>query len=147
MASHITEPLATVDAKLFAVILLFSGQRSLLAIVGISPLGHGETNATREKLVRTASVSGIYFRSQSLPGSANCGPMHRSKQRVHSITSLAVICMISGTVRPSALAVLRLITNSYLVGACTGKSAGFSPLRMRSTYEADRRTMSLVSGP
>jgi hypothetical protein len=41
MASHITEPLATVDAKLFAVILLFSGQRSLLAIVGMSPLGRG----------------------------------------------------------------------------------------------------------
>ena len=35
--------------------------------------------------------------------------------------------------RPSAFAVLRLITNSYLVGACTGRSAGFSPLRMRST--------------
>ena len=30
--------------------------------------------------------------------------------------------------RPSALAVLRLITKSYLVGACTGRSAGFSPL-------------------
>ena len=28
---------------------------------------------------------------------------------------------------------LRLITNSYLVGACTGRSAAFSPLRMRST--------------
>ena len=36
-------------------------------------------------------------------------------------------------VRPSAFAVLRLITSSYLVGACTGRSAGFSPLRMRST--------------
>jgi transposase len=34
---------------------------------------------------------------------------------------------------PSAFAVLRLITNSYLVGACTGRSAGFSPLRMRLT--------------
>ena len=39
----------------------------------------------------------------------------------------------AGTSRPSALAVLRLITSSYLVGACTGRSAGFSPLRMRST--------------
>ena len=37
------------------------------------------------------------------------------------------------TSRPSALAVLRLMTSSYLVGACTGRSAGFSPLRMRST--------------
>ena len=34
---------------------------------------------------------------------------------------------LSGMSRPSALAVLRLITSSYLVGACTGKSAGFSP--------------------
>jgi hypothetical protein len=33
---------------------------------------------------------------------------------------------------PSVLAVLRLITSSYLVAACTGKLAGFSPLRMRS---------------
>ena len=32
---------------------------------------------------------------------------------------------VSGTARPSALAVLRLITN--LVGACTGRSAGLSP--------------------
>ena len=40
---------------------------------------------------------------------------------------------VAGTSRPSALAVFRLIINSYLVGACTGRSAGFSPLRMRST--------------
>jgi hypothetical protein len=32
--------------------------------------------------------------------------------------------MISGTVRPSAFAVLRLMTISYLVGACTGRLAG-----------------------
>src|SRR5262245_400297 len=49
----------------------------------------------------------------------------------HSITSSAVICIISGTVRPSVLAVLRLITNSNLVACITGRSAGFSPLRMR----------------
>src|SRR2546430_1057429 len=30
------------------------------------------------------------------------------------------------------LGVLRLITSSYLVGACTGRSAGCSPLRIRS---------------
>src|SRR5262245_61039636 len=40
---------------------------------------------------------------------------------------------VAGTSSPSALAVLRLITNSYFTGACTGRSAGFSPLRMRST--------------
>jgi len=51
----------------------------------------------------------------------------------HSITSSARASKLSGTVRPSAFAVLRLMTSSYLVGACTGRSAGFSPLRMRST--------------
>ena len=51
----------------------------------------------------------------------------------HSITSSAVARSDCGTVRPSALAVLRLMTSSNLVGACTGRSAGFSPLRMRST--------------
>src|SRR5262249_2619159 len=38
-----------------------------------------------------------------------------------------------GTVRSRTLAVARLITSSYFVGACTAKSAGFSPLRTRST--------------
>src|SRR5205823_8823332 len=51
----------------------------------------------------------------------------------HSITSSARASSIDGISRPSALAVLRLITDSYLVGACTGRSAGFSPLRTRST--------------
>src|ERR1700756_4000283 len=44
----------------------------------------------------------------------------------HSITSSARARSVGGAVRPSALAVLRLMTNSYLVGACTGKSPGFS---------------------
>jgi Arm DNA-binding domain len=51
----------------------------------------------------------------------------------HSITSSALASSAGGTVIPRALAVLRLMTSSYLFGACTGKLAGFSPLRMRST--------------
>ena len=52
---------------------------------------------------------------------------------IHSMSSSARCCKINGTDRPSALAVFRLMTISYLVGVCTGRSAGFSPLRMRST--------------
>ena len=44
----------------------------------------------------------------------------------HSITSSARASSIGGTLRPSILAVCALITSSYLVGACTGSSAGFS---------------------
>jgi len=57
----------------------------------------------------------------------------------HSITSSARASSVGGTSRPSDLAVFRLMTSSYLVGACTGRSAGFSPLRIRSTYPAARR--------
>src|SRR5262249_28046049 len=52
---------------------------------------------------------------------------------LHSIPASARASTVVGMSRPSALAVLRLMTSSNLVGACTGSSAGFSPLRMRST--------------
>ena len=50
----------------------------------------------------------------------------------HSITSSARASSVAGTSRPSALAVLRLMTSWNLTGAWTGSSLGFSPLRMRS---------------
>src|SRR5262249_790574 len=53
--------------------------------------------------------------------------------RDHSITSSAVCRNGSGMVRPSAFAVLRLMTSSYLVGCWTGRSLALAPLRIRST--------------
>jgi hypothetical protein len=49
----------------------------------------------------------------------------------YSITSSARASTVSRISRPSASAVFRLITGSYLVGAWTGRSAGFAPLRIR----------------
>ena len=46
-------------------------------------------------------------------------------------TSSASARTLSGTVSLSALAVLRLITNSNFTDCTTGRSAGFSPLRIR----------------
>src|SRR5262245_12632254 len=46
----------------------------------------------------------------------------------HSITSSAATSSLSGTVRPSILAVWALMTSSNLVDRTTGKSAGFAPL-------------------
>jgi hypothetical protein len=48
----------------------------------------------------------------------------------HSITSSARARIAGGTVRPSALAVLRLTTSLKVVGCWTGRSAGFSPFRI-----------------
>jgi hypothetical protein len=50
----------------------------------------------------------------------------------HSIISSARPSSVSGIVRLSALAAFRLMTNSTFVDCCTGKSAGFSPLRIRA---------------
>src|SRR5262249_6045330 len=51
----------------------------------------------------------------------------------HSITSSARPTSGSGTLRPSALAVFRLMINSTLVVCWTGRSPGFSPLRILPT--------------
>jgi hypothetical protein len=54
----------------------------------------------------------------------------RSNRCSYSITSSAVASNLSGTVRPSILAVEALMTSSNLLDCTTGKSAGFAPLRI-----------------
>ena len=54
-------------------------------------------------------------------------------RRRYSMTSSARSRIDGGTARPSALAVLRFTTISNLTGSWTGRSAGFSPRKMRST--------------
>jgi hypothetical protein len=61
--------------------------------------------------------------------------MQRSKDRRYSITSSASASNLSGTLRPSAFAVLRLMTSSNLTARMTGSSAGGVPLRMRPTSQ------------
>jgi hypothetical protein len=39
------------------------------------------------------------------------------------------------------------LVHTVFVGNCTGNSAGFAPLRMRSTYPAARRNWSTTSIP
>src|SRR5262245_41166829 len=51
----------------------------------------------------------------------------------YSITSVASASSSGGIVRPSALAVLRLMTNSSFVDCSTGKPAGLAPLKTLST--------------
>src|SRR6188472_570193 len=51
----------------------------------------------------------------SLPGALTLSPRRRERAATLHF-------------EPSALAVLRLITSASLLGCCTGKSAGFSPL-------------------
>src|SRR6516225_1418990 len=65
----------------------------------------------------------------------------------HSITSSAAFNRPFGTLRPSAFAVLRLMTSSNFVPCTTGKSAGFSPLRIRPAYRPTCRYESVALPP
>ena len=72
------------------------------------------------------------------PREASCGRLRgcatepiRRKPSSHSITSSATDSKFSENLTPSVFAVLRLITNSNLVGCTTGKSAALAPLRIR----------------
>ena len=64
--------------------------------------------------------------------------LHRARDElVHSITSSASASSLSGIWRPSALAVLRLITNSNLVACITGRSAGLAPFNPSNILNAE----------
>src|ERR1700674_5537682 len=101
----------------------------------------------RDRDVCSALKSRRYGAARLGQKSANKRLMHRNKQRLYSITSSASCKNDSRSERPRALAVLRLTTSSNLTGDCAGKLPGGSPLRTRSTYEAERRKISAASGP
>src|SRR5450759_2069024 len=93
------------------------------------------------------SVSDHSRRQSELQRSAKNGLMHRSKQRLSSITSSARASSVGGILIPSALAVLRLMTSSNLVGCSTGKSAGLAPFNILSTNVAALRNNNEISTP
>jgi hypothetical protein len=68
------------------------------------------------------------WRNSNAPGLPKAGA-----RLPYSITSSARISIDCGTVRPSSLAVLRLMTSSNRVGCSTGRSAGLAPLRILPT--------------
>src|SRR5262245_15392776 len=96
--------------------------------------------ATRGKLAGFASqdhlvgiVTGSGRPSQGSSLSILTEPHDELASSLHSMTSSARASSVGGMSRLSAFAVLRLMTNSNLVGCWTGRSPGLSPLRMRST--------------
>ena len=86
---------------------------------------------------QVAQVRGSVGRAQacglSRGGRRASRPYRTLAGGTYSITSSARARSVGGIVRPRAFAVLRLKNNSYVVGCMIGKSAGFSPLRIRAT--------------
>src|SRR5947207_537247 len=76
---------------------------------------------------------GTYGDPPLAPMDARFRATNGHSQTSHSITWSASSSSSLGTARPSALAVLLLMTNSSFVGCSTGNSLGFAPLRILST--------------
>ncbi len=89
----------------------------------ISALGQKQTFAVQHVNVRFTPNSGHVRCNYVCLLWANSG-----HSAIHSITSSASSKNNSGGERPSALAVLRLITSSNLTGDCTDRLPGNSPL-------------------
>jgi hypothetical protein len=92
------------------------------------PVGRNSVSVLRRKVIKLVEYA-IDVAVRLIPY-VRYVPMNGSRP-FHSITSSAVVSSAGGMVRPSVLAVFRLMTNSNFVGCTTGRSAGFSPLRIR----------------
>src|SRR5262245_47274973 len=96
-----------------------------------------------KRQVRFTPESGHVQRTKLCPLWARSGHETNLVCHSYSMTASARARTAGGIVRPSSLAVLRLTTSSYLVGVCTGRSPGFSPLRMR--FDIASRLSELVN--
>ena len=94
----------------------------------MSALGHKRT------LGRLNTMSALPPKADIHPALGMSAMCQKQTSAGHSITSSARCCRLNRTDRLSALADFKLMTVSYLFGACTGRSAGFCwiSIRMRS---------------
>src|SRR5262249_54813237 len=90
----------------------------------MSALGHKQTCAVQNGMSALPPIAtSIAFFGMSALGQKGTLPLVIRSSRLRA-------CIDGGTLMPSALAALRLMTNSNLVACTTGNSAGFSPLRI-----------------
>src|SRR5262249_18439386 len=120
-----------------AVVVLRQLQVEALAVhPGGDPADAGPRVEPRAQRPERAVVRG-----QRAPGEAERRPEELAALVEHGywMISSARSSTDCGIVRPSAFAVLRLITSSNFVGRSTGRSAGLAPLKILSTKRAARR--------
>src|SRR6266699_902635 len=104
---------------------------STVAKMGISPrneesriadLRLGIVCGIRHEHADAPHAPGLLRSRRERPSRRRAADKRYELAALHSITSSARASSVGGTSRPSALAVLRLIVSTYLVGACTGRS-------------------------
>src|SRR5262245_21198303 len=87
---------------------------------------------TRKQAAEAINASGLLSARHERPRDGRAAEQRDELAPFHSITSSARASRLGGTSKPSALAVLRLITSSNRLGRSIGRSAGLAPRRMRS---------------
>src|SRR5262249_40606230 len=117
----------------------------------LQPLGKRRDPARRFRIVCGEG----HERADASPAAALLRPSRKrpcgsrtAKQRdelapFHSITSSARASSVGAMLIPRALAVVRLMMRSNLVGCSTGMSAGFAPRKILSTNSPARRNRSV----
>ena len=103
----------------------FCSHGGAMKVVGIVPLG-GAGEVVEVDETKIGKVDGA-------TRCAHSGLMPCSKPHSYSITLSARASNSGEMLRPSALAALRLMTRSNLVGCCIGSSPGLAPWRILST--------------
>ena len=93
---------------------------------------HGSAGDTPAGCREDASTTRRWYPAYALRSPARHTPA-LTPAPAYLITSSAWKRSVGGIVRPSASAVLRLMTSSNVVGCSTGRSAGLAPLRILST--------------
>ena len=103
------------------------------ATIGQAAAHEGPLRVVKSRHTPRLSGSPFYPQTRTSESLTVISPLghfqtHASQQsKPYSITSPALASTDAGRSRPSDLAVFRLTTSSYLVGVCTGRSAGFAP--------------------
>src|SRR5262249_12820271 len=99
----------------------------------MSAKGQKLTYSTRSKSSALPSIADEQADIAHRQLRANNDQSASQQKPAYSITSSARESSVGGIVRPSVLAVWRLMTSSNFVGCSTGRSAGLSPFRILST--------------
>jgi len=119
---------------------------TLALAVGANNLGHRATPKGDPQRHRRAAVGFQSCRRPDVLGdkdqlrsalrrwqSGAAFPTFEPSQPIHSMTSSARASSVYGSVKPSSVAVLRLMTSSNFVGCSTGRSAALAPFKILST--------------
>src|SRR5262249_3265472 len=99
----------------------------------VAGLSFGIVRHPRHKHTDAANTLRLLRARRERPRGSRAAEQRDELAALHSITSSATSSRSRGISRLRNLAVLRLMTNSYLIGCSMGRSAGLAPFKILPT--------------